>query len=67
MAPETPLKGSFNVRVGPELHRRAVIAAGRAGMSLNAFVARALEDAVGRVPEEEVIFRLGGVSVGARR
>jgi predicted HicB family RNase H-like nuclease len=51
-APERPLKGSFNVRTGPELHRRAVIAASRSGMSLNAFVARALEAAVARELEE---------------
>jgi predicted HicB family RNase H-like nuclease len=44
--PERPLKGSFNVRTGPDLHRRAVVAASRAGMSLNAFVTRALEAAV---------------------
>lgn len=45
-APERPLKGSFNVRTRPELHRRAVMAAARAGMSLNAFVSWALEAAV---------------------
>ena len=44
--PERPLKGSFNVRVGPDLHRRAVIAAAQAGISLNAFTTRALEAAV---------------------
>ena len=50
--PERPLKGSFNVRTRPELHRRAVIAASRSGMSLNAFVARALKAAVDRELEE---------------
>jgi predicted HicB family RNase H-like nuclease len=45
--PERPLKGSFNVRIGPDLHRRAVIAAAQAGLSLNAFTARALEAALG--------------------
>jgi predicted HicB family RNase H-like nuclease len=44
--PERPLKGSFNVRVGPDLHRRAVIAAAHAGISLNAFTTKALEAAV---------------------
>jgi predicted HicB family RNase H-like nuclease len=51
VAPESPLKGSFNVRIGPDLHRRAVIAAKRAGLSLNAFVTRALESAVDRASE----------------
>ena len=46
MSPEKPLKGSFNVRVGPDLHRRAAIAAANAGISLNAFTARALEAAL---------------------
>jgi predicted HicB family RNase H-like nuclease len=44
--PEKPLKGSFNVRVGPDLHRRAAIAAAQAGISLNAFTTRALEAAL---------------------
>ncbi len=44
--PEKPFKGSFNVRPGPDLHRRASIAALRAGMSLNAFVTKALEEAL---------------------
>jgi predicted HicB family RNase H-like nuclease len=39
-------KGSFNIRTGPDLHRRAVVAASRAGITLNAFVTRALEAAV---------------------
>jgi predicted HicB family RNase H-like nuclease len=44
--PERPFKGSFNVRTGPELHRRAAVAAHHAGTSLNAFVAKALQSAV---------------------
>ena len=46
VSPGKPLKGSFNVRVGPDLHRRAVIAAAHAGISLNAFTTRALEAAL---------------------
>ena len=45
--PEKPFKGSFNVRIGPELHERVVIAASEQGMSLNRFVAEALSRAVG--------------------
>ena len=37
-----PLKGSFNVRPGRELHRRAMLYARREGMSLNAVVTGAL-------------------------
>ena len=40
--PEKPFKGSFNVRIGTELHREATFAAFSKGVSLNAFV----EDAV---------------------
>ncbi|WP_127469935.1 type II toxin-antitoxin system HicB family antitoxin [Thiomicrorhabdus aquaedulcis] len=39
--PQTPLKGTFNIRISPELHRAAVMAAGN--KSLNAFVAEAIE------------------------
>ncbi len=46
--PEVPFKGSFNVRVGAELHRRAAVAAKRKNTSLNKFVAEALEKATNR-------------------
>lgn len=42
-APEIPCKGSFNVRVGHEVHMQAVIAARAAGMTLNEFARRAIE------------------------
>jgi len=44
--PEKPFKGSFNVRPGPELHRKAAMKAGQQGQSLNAFVTKALESAI---------------------
>jgi len=40
--PEKPFKGSFNIRIKPELHRQAALAASARGISLNAFV----EDAI---------------------
>jgi len=43
--PEKPFKGSFNVRVGPVLHQRIAMAATRKGVSLNKFIAGALEEA----------------------
>ncbi len=42
-APDTPLKGSFNVRPGPELHRRAMLFARRSGVNLNTVVSDALK------------------------
>lgn len=44
--PEKSYKGSFNVRISPELHRSAVICATKSGKSLNKFVEEALENAI---------------------
>jgi predicted HicB family RNase H-like nuclease len=41
--PEIPLKGSFNVRPGRDLHRRAMIFAKSRGANLNAVVSDALK------------------------
>ena len=41
--PNVPFKGMFNVRVQPDLHRRAVLYATRKGKSLNRLVGEALE------------------------
>ena len=46
VAPEKSFKGSFNVRISPELHKRAVIAATSRQMTLNSFVERSIERAV---------------------
>jgi predicted HicB family RNase H-like nuclease len=40
--PNRPFKGSFNVRVSPDLHRRAAMAAADERLSLNAWVERAI-------------------------
>lgn len=44
--PNKPLKGSFNVRIAPELHRAAVMAVGDS--SLNAFVGEAIKEKLQR-------------------
>lgn len=36
--PQKPFKGSFNVRMEPDLHRRSAMAAADASMSLNAWI-----------------------------
>jgi len=36
-------KGSFNVRISPEMHRKAVEKATKKGLSLNQFVQKAIE------------------------
>ena len=45
-SPDVPLKGSFNVRPGRELHKRAALYAKRSGVSLNAVVVNALRQAL---------------------
>jgi predicted HicB family RNase H-like nuclease len=46
ITPEKPFKGSFNVRIAPELHERVAIAASQHGVSLNRYVSEALSQAV---------------------
>ena len=41
--PEKPFKGSFNVRMQPDLHRRAALASRERNMSLNQFVVEAVQ------------------------
>ena len=44
--PEKAYKGSFNVRISPELHRKLALQAAAEQMSLNSFVERALAQAI---------------------
>jgi len=44
--PEKPYSGRFLLRIDPNLHRQVALAAARKGVSLNAWVASALEGAV---------------------
>lgn len=41
---EKTYKGSFNVRISPELHRKVKRTALKKGMSLNQFIQKAVED-----------------------
>ena len=41
--PEVPYRGTFNVRVGPDLHKRAAMYAADQGKKLNAVMTEALE------------------------
>ena len=45
-SPEKSYKGSFNVRISPELHRAAAIAAAVKNESLNQFVSEAIAAAL---------------------
>ncbi len=42
-SPERPFSGRFNVRLDPALHREAVVAAKAAGVSLNAWLIKAIK------------------------
>lgn len=44
--PEKAYKGSFNVRISPELHKKLAICAAAQQMSLNSFVEHALANSV---------------------
>ena len=54
--PNKTYSGSFNVRIPPELHRAAAMAADREGVKLNAYVKNAIQDKVeGRTNRETVM------------
>ena len=47
-APDKPYKGSLNIRMSAELHRRAAMAATSVGRSLNAWIVSACETALSK-------------------
>ena len=44
--PEKPYSGRFNVRISPLFHSQVAIAAKKAGLSLNSFVEKSLQDEI---------------------
>ncbi len=42
--PEREFKGSFNVRIKPEQHKKIALYAANEGITINQFVSRAIED-----------------------
>ena len=40
------MKGSFNIRIAPELHQQAAVVSLRKGLSLNQFIQKAIESAL---------------------
>lgn len=53
--PDKEYKGSFNVRISPQLHRSAAIQAEAAGKSLNQFIQEAIEEKLSPNQEPVVI------------
>jgi predicted HicB family RNase H-like nuclease len=54
IAPDRPCSGTFNVRVSPELHRKALTEAARRGIGLNEFVRIALDHETSDTPRVEI-------------
>lgn len=52
--PEKAYKGSFNVRISPELHKAAVIAAMRDQISLNSFVETAIANTICEIGSKSI-------------
>lgn len=48
--PEQPFKGSLNIRLGKELHRKIALAANSQELSLNAFIKHQLEQVASHPP-----------------
>ena len=46
IAPEKPFKGSFNVRISPQLHRKAALLAMEEKTSLNSYVAESIRERI---------------------
>ena len=46
--PEKPFKGSFNVRINADLHRKLALTASERGISLNTLVENAIQHSVGK-------------------
>lgn len=55
-APERPLSGKLNMRLGPSLHRAAAAAAAAEGESLNKWLKRVVADAA-QVPAAKTVRR----------
>jgi predicted HicB family RNase H-like nuclease len=52
--PEKPYKGSFNVRISVDLHKKAALKAMEEKMSLNTFVAESIREKILRETENKI-------------
>lgn len=68
--PDRPFSGKFLLRIDPETHRQASLAAGKAGISLTAWVAGVIERALSEGMEgdgSDELAESAGRSVGTAR
>jgi predicted HicB family RNase H-like nuclease len=49
--PDRPFSGTFNIRVGPDLHKKAAVAAKLNDCSLNDFIKQAIEKYLAPIPQ----------------
>jgi predicted HicB family RNase H-like nuclease len=49
--PQKPFKGSFNIRISPELHRKAALEAYKENISLNELTAKAIDAYVNKIAQ----------------
>lgn len=54
VVPDQPFKGTFNVRIGPELHRAAALASTRQHVNLNEFVRNAVAEKIDRLAGDKL-------------
>lgn len=56
VAPDKPYRGSFNVRVGPTVHRKLALAAAREGMTINETIKKITETWLRDCPDGFSVF-----------
>lgn len=56
--PDREFKGTFNVRISPEMHKKAALEAARQKITLNQFVTRAISQSLKSEEKEEIKERI---------
>lgn len=55
--PDKPFSGKIPLRIPPEVHRAATVAAKAEGKSLNAWITEILEEAAGKIDSSRSVYR----------
>lgn len=58
ISPDKEFKGSLNVRITPDLHRKAALVANQEGITLNQLIQQAIEARVKPVPYKNTVIQL---------
>ena len=58
ISPDKEFKGSLNVRITPELHRRAAFVANKEGLTLNQLIQQAIEARIQPTPYKNIVMQL---------